>query len=330
MENKMRKLLLLLAVTFWAAVPVVAQVNIGVSIGMPSVNIGINFPVFPQFAPVPGYPVYYAPQLDANYFFYDGMYWVYQGDNWYASSWYNGPWAMVAPVVVPVFILRVPVSYYRQPPGYFRGWRPDAPPRWGDHWGNDWQRQRNGWDKWNHSSAPAAAPLPTYQKQYSGSRYPSYQEQRTITTQNYHYQPHEPVVRQHYQQFVNSKGSAAPQEGRPPPQHSEKASAKDRPAPASEGVASGAPQRDSQSPPPRPQHPPAPPPPQPTAKDRPPSAQGEHAPKQPETAGQEHGSQGPGENDISKEPKKEPNKDEKNKDEGGDRVQDKESPRDSR
>jgi len=75
--------------------------------------------------------------LDSNFFFYDGMYWVYQDDDWYASSWYSGPWARVAPAVVPLFILRVPVSYYRNPPGYFHGWRPDAPPRWGEHWGRD-------------------------------------------------------------------------------------------------------------------------------------------------------------------------------------------------
>ena len=41
---------------------------------------------------VPGYPVYYAPDIGGNYFFYDGRYWVYQDDNWYSSSWYNGPW----------------------------------------------------------------------------------------------------------------------------------------------------------------------------------------------------------------------------------------------
>ena len=92
-----------------------AQLSVG--IGLPGVSIGINLPVYPQLVPVPGYPVYYAPQVNSNYFFYDGMYWVYQRDNWYASSWYNGPWGLVAPEVVPLFVLRVPVRYYRQPPG---------------------------------------------------------------------------------------------------------------------------------------------------------------------------------------------------------------------
>jgi hypothetical protein len=56
------------------------------------VSIGINVPIYPRLVVVPGYPVYYAPQLDSNYFFYDGLYWVFQDDNWYQSSWYNGPW----------------------------------------------------------------------------------------------------------------------------------------------------------------------------------------------------------------------------------------------
>jgi hypothetical protein len=175
----------------------VAQVSIG--IGLPNVSIGINLPVYPRLARVPGYPVYYAPSVDSNYFFYDGMYWVYQGDNWYASSWYNGPWALVAPEVVPVYVLRVPVRYYRRPPVYFRGWRPDAPPRWGEHWGHDWERQRSGWDRWNRKAAPPPAPLPVYQKQYPGDRYPHAERQPTLHSQHYRYQPRDVTVRQAYQ-----------------------------------------------------------------------------------------------------------------------------------
>src|SRR5882672_10421086 len=153
----------------------VAQVSIGIS--TPSVSIGINVPVYPELVPVPGYPVYYAPRMSANFLFYDGLYWVYQGGNWYASSWYNGPWGLVSPVYVPVFVLRIPVRYYRAPPVYFRGWRADGPPRWGQHWGHDWERRRSGWDRWDHHSAPRSAPLPTYQRQYSGDRYPRVEQQ---------------------------------------------------------------------------------------------------------------------------------------------------------
>jgi len=71
-----------------------AEAQISIGIGLPNVSIGINLPLYPELVRVPGYPVYYAPRMDANYFFYDGMYWVYLDDNWYASSWYNGPWGL--------------------------------------------------------------------------------------------------------------------------------------------------------------------------------------------------------------------------------------------
>jgi hypothetical protein len=148
---------------------------------------------------VPGYPVYYAPQVNSNYFFYDGMYWLYQEDNWYASSWYNGPWQLVAPQAVPLFVLRVPVRYYRRPPAYFHGWRADAAPHWGEHWGNAWEQGRPGWDTWNRSAVPPPAPLPVYQRQYSGNRYPHAEQQQALQSRNYRYQPQDPVVQQHYQ-----------------------------------------------------------------------------------------------------------------------------------
>lgn len=192
-----------------AATSATAQVSIG--IGLPGVSIGINLPVYPDLVPVPGYPVYYAPRLNSNFFFYDGLYWVYQEDNWYASSWYNGPWGLVAPQVVPVFILRIPVRYYSVPPVYFRGWRPDAPPRWGEHWGNDWEQRRSGWDRWNRSAVPAPAPLPTYQRQYSGDRYPRVEQQHELHGQNYRYQPRDTVVRQHYQEQIVPTAPARPQ-----------------------------------------------------------------------------------------------------------------------
>jgi hypothetical protein len=189
-----------------------AQVSIG--IGLPHVSIGINLPVFPQLVVVPGYPVYYAPRLEANYFFYDGMYWVYQDDNWYSSSWYNGPWWLVGPEVVPVFILRIPVRYYRRPPVYFYGWRSDAPPRWSNHWGHDWEQRRSGWDRWDRHAAPPPAPLPVYQRQYSKDRYPrQVEQQQELHKQKYRYQPRDPVVRQRYQEQAVPKAPA--QRGQP-------------------------------------------------------------------------------------------------------------------
>jgi hypothetical protein len=238
-------------VVFWmlccSVTSAVAQVSIG--IGLPGVSIGINLPVYPQLVQVPGYPVYYAPQLNSNFFFYDGMYWVYQGDNWYASSWYNGPWGLVGPQYVPPYVLRIPVRYYLVPPPYFRGWHGDAPPRWGEHWGNDWSQQRRGWDQWNRKSAPAPAPLPSYQRQYSGDRYPhQVEQQQALRSQNYRYQPRDAVVQQHYQaQPVQSpvapaqRGQAgASQDRASRPQDAQRASPQ---APGQQGAQGGPQQR---------------------------------------------------------------------------------------
>lgn len=159
------------------------------------ISVGIYLQQYPDFQPVPGYPVYYAPYVDSNYFFYDGRYWIYQDDYWYESTWYNGPWDLVDPEFVPLYVLRVPVRYYRRPPVYFRSWRADAPPRWDQHWGRPWAERHRDWDRWDRRSVPQPAPLPIYQRQYSGPRYPDVRAQQELHERNYHYEPHDSVGR---------------------------------------------------------------------------------------------------------------------------------------
>jgi hypothetical protein len=189
------------------------DVRVGIGIGLPYASIGINIGGYPRLVGVPGYPVYYAPYVQANFFFYDGMYWVFEGDHWYASYWYNGPWWFVGPEVVPVYLLRIPVRYYRRPPPYFHGWHRDRPPRWGTHWGREWEQHRHGWDRsGDYRTAPPRAPLPSYQRGYSGERYPGQVErQREIREQHYRYQPRDPVVRQHDQE--RGRKAPPPQQG---------------------------------------------------------------------------------------------------------------------
>lgn len=202
---KLRTLSLVLGLAMSPLAVADAQVSFGFSV--PGLSIGINLPAYPRLVRVPDYPVYYAPELQANFFFYDGMYWVFHGDNWYASSWYNGPWSFVRPYDVPAFILRVPVRYYRHPPPYFHKWRQEAPPRWNENFGHGWEGQRSDWDKWDRRAAPAPAPLPSYQRQYSGDRYPrQVQQQRELQQQQYRYQPRDPAVQQHYPQQGKSQG----------------------------------------------------------------------------------------------------------------------------
>ena len=228
----MRQLLAALGLVLCSITAPLAQV---------SVNIGINLGAYPQLVRVPGYPVYYAPQVNSNYFFYDGMYWVYAYDNWYTSTWYNGPWELVAPDFVPLYVLRVPVRYYRRAPVYFRGWRSDAPPRWGDHWGNTWYSNHRGWDTWNRSAVPAPAPLPVYQRQYSGNRYPRADQQVTLQTRNYRYAPRDAEVQRQYQARQSMSAPAAPTAGAsrapsPPPAH-QQAARPPSPAPAQQQAA---------------------------------------------------------------------------------------------
>ncbi|MBU1363152.1 MAG: hypothetical protein KKE51_04945 [Gammaproteobacteria bacterium] len=240
----MRKQLIVLGILLHFAAPVPAQVSFG--FGFQTDNISISLSTYPNLVRVPGYPVYYASGLNSNYFFYDGMYWVFETDRWYSSSWYNGPWMMVEPEYIPVYLLRVPVRYYRRPPAFFVGWQANSPPRWGDHWGNDWARQRSGWDRWNRRAMPAPAPLPTYQRKYSGDRYPSRDQQPILQKRNYRHEARDPLVRQ--QSKVAPPARSQPesgQRGRPESQqrrNPEPPAAAPRPAPSFRQEAPAVPQ----------------------------------------------------------------------------------------
>ena len=189
----MRKLLIavLLALAGVAAAPASARADV-------AVTLGINIPAYPRLVPVPGYPVYYAPNLDQNYFFYDGYYWLFYGDNWYESQWYNGPWGLVPPDYVPPYVLRVPVRYYYRPPAFFGGWAPDEPPRWGRYWGPGWAERHRDWDRWDRHRMPQRAPLPSYQRHYFGDRYPGVERQREEQARNYRYTPRDYVQHQQH------------------------------------------------------------------------------------------------------------------------------------
>jgi len=104
------------------------------------------------------------------------------------------------------------VRYYQRPPRFFHGWRSDAPPRWGQHWGRQWEQRRSGWDRWNRTTAPRPAPLPRYQQRYSGDRYPhAVERQRELDRRNYRYQPRERAAPRRYEERRRGGG---PGEGR--------------------------------------------------------------------------------------------------------------------
>lgn len=161
-------------------------------------DIGLSISSYPQLVLVPGYPVYYAPEVQANYFFYDGDYWLYENDNWYKSPWYDGPWEFVDPEEVPDVLLQIPIRYYVAPPTFFFSWIITDHPHWGEHWGHEWERRRHGWDR-HDGPWGRPAPLPDYQRRYSGDRYPRARErQYELQHRNYRYQPQPPAI-QRYQ-----------------------------------------------------------------------------------------------------------------------------------
>ena len=127
------------------------------------IDIGIQLPGPPALVVIPEMPVYYAPRAPANIFFYADQYWAFANNGWYVGPTWNGPWAVVAPVYVPMPILQVPVRYYRAPPPHWRGWRADGPPRWESPYGRDWQEEASqrkwrereeGWERGKGKGCP--------------------------------------------------------------------------------------------------------------------------------------------------------------------------------
>lgn len=194
--HRIRYGLIILGTLLCLAAPAAAEVEI--RFGVPHLDLRLRLPVFPELVLVPGLPVYYAPRLETNYFFYDGLYWIYVDDHWYASEWYDGPWWLVEPDYLPLFILRIPVRYYRFPPPYFHPWPPHEPPRWGHRWGHDWERRHRDWDR-RRFQPPPPAPLPIYQRHYQGERYPRDDDRRQLRDRHYRYQPRDSSVREQLQ-----------------------------------------------------------------------------------------------------------------------------------
>jgi hypothetical protein len=96
------------------------------------INIGIGVPPIvlttpPSLVVVPGTPVYYAPDISANLFFYKGRYYTVAYGVWSMAPAYGGPWAVIQIGQVPAPVVAVPVEYYKIPPGQLKK---HGPPPW--------------------------------------------------------------------------------------------------------------------------------------------------------------------------------------------------------
>jgi hypothetical protein len=103
------------AATALAAEPARAA-NVNINIGVPAPAIVVPAP--PRLVIVPGTPVFYAPEVEYNYFVYGNHHYVVRDGRWFRARTHRGPWKFVAVEHVPRPIVAVPVTYYRVPPGH--------------------------------------------------------------------------------------------------------------------------------------------------------------------------------------------------------------------
>jgi hypothetical protein len=99
------------------------DVKIDIGIGVPPIVLTTP----PSLVVVPGTPVYYAPDVSANLFFYKGRYYTVANNIWSMAPAYGGPWAVIQIGQVPAPVVAVPVEYYKIPPGQLKK---HGPPPW--------------------------------------------------------------------------------------------------------------------------------------------------------------------------------------------------------
>ena len=117
-------MLVAVAAMLWSGVAAAgADVKIDIGIGVPPIVLTTP----PSLVVVPGTPVYYAPDVSANVFFYKGRYYTVANGVWSMAPAYGGPWAVIQIGQVPAPVVAVPVEYYKIPPGQLKK---HGPPPW--------------------------------------------------------------------------------------------------------------------------------------------------------------------------------------------------------
>jgi hypothetical protein len=96
-----------------------AGVDVHIGVGVP-VLPAVVIPAPPAVVMIPNMPVYYAPDVGMDLFFYSGSWYRRHDDHWFRASYYNGPWAYTQPSHVPAVFMHMPAHYNRIPPGHAR------------------------------------------------------------------------------------------------------------------------------------------------------------------------------------------------------------------
>lgn len=133
---------------------------LAVTAGAADVDINIVLPVVhfdrdPQLVVIPETYVYFIPDRDDDFFFYQGRWWRPYRDAWFRAAAYNGPWVRVVVADVPPVIVKLPPGWRQLPPGHVRV-------RWVDvnrYW-KQWEREKYWHSKayWHRAAPPPPPP----------------------------------------------------------------------------------------------------------------------------------------------------------------------------
>src|SRR5512138_1669479 len=109
MRKHFAPLLLLGLLLCLPAPPAAAGVDVNVNIGIPFPGFRVEAP--PAMVLVPDAPVYFAPGLSVDLFFYDGFWYTRDDGRWFRGPDYRGPWKSIGPRHVPRYIYRIRPDY---------------------------------------------------------------------------------------------------------------------------------------------------------------------------------------------------------------------------
>ncbi|NJD61940.1 MAG: hypothetical protein FIA93_04380 [Deltaproteobacteria bacterium] len=84
-----------------------AGTSVSINIGPPAVVVAGP----PEMVVIPNTMVYFAPGVEVDLLFHRDYWYTRNGDRWFRSRNYNGPWKIVGRRAVPVEIVRVPGNY---------------------------------------------------------------------------------------------------------------------------------------------------------------------------------------------------------------------------
>ncbi len=184
----MKKLLfgtMLLALVIVVPIPTMAAVDIRISFPLPP---PIVFAAPPELIVIPETYVYVAPDIDVDFFFWNGWWWRFWEGRWYRSRYYNRGWGYYNNV--PSFYFDVDPGwrgYYRDRNWYGHRWNYERIPnqRLQQNW-SSWEKNRY-WERQRTWGVQSYQPRPQQQRQ----------ELRQQRQQQYQQRPE---VQQHQQQ----------------------------------------------------------------------------------------------------------------------------------